>query len=356
MTAAARGAIVAAWRTTARSSPRSFSPPPPPPHPSRNPPTPGRPPPSPRPGRRSSARASSRPSTTRRAAAPGPAPTTSPSRASSRTRPTRASASSSSRTAGTVAGARPRPCPSPAPTSTSAALRPVGKTHALRLVAPAPRRRARLRPHLGGRAHRRRLGEPRPLPAPVNAPGVGWNGDPSVTRDGTLYFSSDRDGSGSVHVYRSRFAGGAYAGTREARPRGKLRVQRGAAVRLARRDAPRLQRHRRGRPSQSPPARGADRPGQAVPARRPLGEHRQERRLVAGAPPRPRHQHRVRGELPLPLLGRKDALLLERAEPVLGADGAPARLSRAREEPPFAVQWPRKHLHDRRRIIGALAM
>lgn len=54
-------------------------------------------------------------------------------------------------------------------------------------------------------------GEPRPLPAPVNAPGVGWNGDPSVTRDGTLYFSSDRDGSGSVHVYRSRFAGGAYA-------------------------------------------------------------------------------------------------------------------------------------------------
>jgi Tol biopolymer transport system component len=54
-------------------------------------------------------------------------------------------------------------------------------------------------------------GEPRPLPPPVNAPGVTWNGDPSVTRDGTLYFSSDRDGSGAVHIYRSRFTGGHYA-------------------------------------------------------------------------------------------------------------------------------------------------
>jgi len=54
-------------------------------------------------------------------------------------------------------------------------------------------------------------GEPRPLPPPVNAPGVGWNGDPSVTRDGTLYFSSDRDSAGTTHIYRSRFTGGTYA-------------------------------------------------------------------------------------------------------------------------------------------------
>jgi WD40-like Beta Propeller Repeat len=54
-------------------------------------------------------------------------------------------------------------------------------------------------------------GDPRPLPAPINLPGSSWNGDPSVTTDGTLYFSSDRGGSGNLHIYRSRFMNGKYA-------------------------------------------------------------------------------------------------------------------------------------------------
>jgi hypothetical protein len=52
-------------------------------------------------------------------------------------------------------------------------------------------------------------GTPQPLPAPVNAPESAWNWAPSVTRDGTLYFASTRDGNG--HIYRSRRVDGAYA-------------------------------------------------------------------------------------------------------------------------------------------------
>jgi hypothetical protein len=54
-------------------------------------------------------------------------------------------------------------------------------------------------------------GEPRPLPAPVNLAGSSWNADPSLTADGTLYFSSDRGGPGTLHIYRSRFTDGKYA-------------------------------------------------------------------------------------------------------------------------------------------------
>ncbi|HMI51929.1 MAG TPA: hypothetical protein VK525_10475 [Candidatus Saccharimonadales bacterium] len=54
-------------------------------------------------------------------------------------------------------------------------------------------------------------GEPRPLPDPINLAGSSWNADPSLTADGALYFSSDRGGSGTLHIYRSRFTGGQYA-------------------------------------------------------------------------------------------------------------------------------------------------
>jgi hypothetical protein len=54
-------------------------------------------------------------------------------------------------------------------------------------------------------------GEPRPLPAPVNPPGSSWNADPSVAADGTLYFSSDRGGPASIHIYRSRLVDGKHA-------------------------------------------------------------------------------------------------------------------------------------------------
>ncbi len=53
-------------------------------------------------------------------------------------------------------------------------------------------------------------GEPRPLPAPVNAPGSSWNADPSMTSDGTLYFSSDRGSPNTLHIYRSRRVEGKY--------------------------------------------------------------------------------------------------------------------------------------------------
>jgi dipeptidyl aminopeptidase/acylaminoacyl peptidase len=54
-------------------------------------------------------------------------------------------------------------------------------------------------------------GEPRPLPPPVNPAGSHWSADPSVADDGTLYFSSDRDGPGSIHIYRSRLVDGKYS-------------------------------------------------------------------------------------------------------------------------------------------------
>lgn len=53
-------------------------------------------------------------------------------------------------------------------------------------------------------------GVPSPLPAPINVPGGFWNADPSVSSNGTLYFSSDRGGGGSLHIYRSRLVGGKY--------------------------------------------------------------------------------------------------------------------------------------------------
>jgi Tol biopolymer transport system component len=51
-------------------------------------------------------------------------------------------------------------------------------------------------------------GEPRVLPAPVNSD-HSWNWAPSVTRDGTLYFASNRGGRTS-HIYRSRLVSGSY--------------------------------------------------------------------------------------------------------------------------------------------------
>jgi len=52
--------------------------------------------------------------------------------------------------------------------------------------------------------------EPQPLPAPINTADANWNWGASATRDGTLYFASTREG-GQPHIYRSRFADGAYA-------------------------------------------------------------------------------------------------------------------------------------------------
>jgi len=53
-------------------------------------------------------------------------------------------------------------------------------------------------------------GEPEPLPAPINAPEDHWNWGASVTKDGTLYFTSDREEAGRAKIYRSRMVNGSY--------------------------------------------------------------------------------------------------------------------------------------------------
>jgi len=53
-------------------------------------------------------------------------------------------------------------------------------------------------------------GEPSVLPAPVNAPQDRWNWGASVTQDGTLYFTSDREEQGRPKIYRSRLLSGVY--------------------------------------------------------------------------------------------------------------------------------------------------
>lgn len=53
-------------------------------------------------------------------------------------------------------------------------------------------------------------GEPKNLGAPVNSEGNEWY--PTLTRDGTIYFGSDRAGGrGRTDLYRSRLVGGKYA-------------------------------------------------------------------------------------------------------------------------------------------------
>lgn len=51
--------------------------------------------------------------------------------------------------------------------------------------------------------------EPQPLAAPVNLEDH-WNWGASVTNDGTIYFTSDRDASGRPQIFRARFVKGAY--------------------------------------------------------------------------------------------------------------------------------------------------
>jgi hypothetical protein len=53
-------------------------------------------------------------------------------------------------------------------------------------------------------------GEPELLAAPVNAPEDRWNWGASATKDGTLYFASDREQQGRAKIYRSRLVNGAY--------------------------------------------------------------------------------------------------------------------------------------------------
>jgi hypothetical protein len=53
-------------------------------------------------------------------------------------------------------------------------------------------------------------GEPELLAVPVNAPEDRSNWGASATKDGTLYFASDREQQGRPKIYRSRFVNGTY--------------------------------------------------------------------------------------------------------------------------------------------------
>jgi hypothetical protein len=52
-------------------------------------------------------------------------------------------------------------------------------------------------------------GEPTPVPAPINSEDR-WNWGASVTADGTIYFTSDRDEPGHPRIYRARLVNGVY--------------------------------------------------------------------------------------------------------------------------------------------------
>jgi hypothetical protein len=52
--------------------------------------------------------------------------------------------------------------------------------------------------------------EPQPLPPPVNSPEGHFILSASVTKDGTIYFASDRDEPGRPQIYKSRLVNGVY--------------------------------------------------------------------------------------------------------------------------------------------------
>jgi Tol biopolymer transport system component len=87
-------------------------------------------------------------------------------------------------------------------------ISPDGKTMYFSSSRPAPGKTARvLRIWAVARAWDE-WGEPRVLPAPINAEDS-WNWAPSVTNDGTLYFASNRDGQ-KAHIFRSRLVNESY--------------------------------------------------------------------------------------------------------------------------------------------------
>jgi hypothetical protein len=74
---------------------------------------------------------------------------------------------------------------------------------------PAPGKKARVLRIWMSRKGASAWSEPVPMPEPVNTE-ESWNWGASVTRDGTLYFTSDREERFHPRLYRSRLVGGAY--------------------------------------------------------------------------------------------------------------------------------------------------
>ncbi len=89
-------------------------------------------------------------------------------------------------------------------------LSPDGQTMYFASSRPAPTSKARVLRIWKSEKTKDGWSEPQLLPAPVNAPETSWNWGPSTTKDGTLYFTSDREQPGRPKIYRSRFVNGTY--------------------------------------------------------------------------------------------------------------------------------------------------
>ena len=88
-------------------------------------------------------------------------------------------------------------------------LSPDGKTMYFGSSRPAPDSKSRVMRIWKAEKTRHGWSEPQPLAAPVNLEDH-WDWNASVTNDGTIYFTSDRDASGRPQIYRARLVNGAY--------------------------------------------------------------------------------------------------------------------------------------------------
>jgi hypothetical protein len=88
-------------------------------------------------------------------------------------------------------------------------LSPDGKTMYFGSSRPAPDSKSRVMRIWKAEKMRDRWSEPQPLAAPINLDDH-WDWNASVTRDGTLYFTSDRDPSGRPQIYRAQLVNGTY--------------------------------------------------------------------------------------------------------------------------------------------------
>jgi hypothetical protein len=88
-------------------------------------------------------------------------------------------------------------------------LSPDGKAMYFASTRPAPNSKSRVVRIWKSEKNGNAWSEPQPLPASVNSED-GWNWGPSVTQDGTLYFTSDRGEPGHLQIYRAALQNGVY--------------------------------------------------------------------------------------------------------------------------------------------------
>jgi hypothetical protein len=88
-------------------------------------------------------------------------------------------------------------------------LSPDGNTMYFGSSRPAPNSKSRVLRVWRVTRTAKGWGEPEPMPAPINTEDR-WNWSASVTADGTMYFTSDREQPGRPQIYRAAFVHGAY--------------------------------------------------------------------------------------------------------------------------------------------------